>query len=127
MNLIGGPGFSSRLSGYYGQALNKVLDQRTPYRMELRGVLPIAVQAAIRDACSSLSSDQLLKEQLLSDCDIDLSESEARQILSDITRHPKMRFYLRQSISRDSVAIYILQTKREMIDKLRAELRSFLD
>jgi hypothetical protein len=127
MNLIGGPGFSSRLSAYYGQALNAVLDQHTAYRMEIRGILPNPVQAAIRDACSRLFSDELLTEQLTSDCDIGLSEPAAQQILSEVTQYPKVQFYLRQAISRNSVSIYVLQTKREMIENLRAELRSFQD
>jgi hypothetical protein len=127
MNLIGGPGFSSRLSAYYGQALNSVLDQSTAYRMEIRGIMPNPVQAAIRDGCSRLVSDELLKEQLINDCDIGVSESAAQKILADITQYPKMKFYLRQTISRDSVSIYVLQTKRKMIEDLRAELKSFQD
>lgn len=125
MNLIGGPGFSSRLSAYYGQGLNKFLDQRTAYRMEIRGVLPIAVQDAIRDSCSRLIIDEFLTEKITSDCDIGLTESAARKLVSEVTQHPKMRFYLRQAMSRDTVSIYVLQTKREIIENLRVELRSF--
>ena len=123
-NLIAGPDFRSRLSAYYGQAVHAVLDQRTPYRMEIRGVLPNKVQAVIRNVCSTLGSDTLLTETLAEECDIGLSEQAAQDILSEITAYPKMRFYLRQSISRDSVSIYVLHTKREMIEKLRAELKT---
>ena len=124
MNLIGGPGLASRLSAYYGQPLNDVLDEEKVYRMELRGVLPHTVQSTILATCSTLSGDQLLTEELTSNCELGLTESEAQAIVDEIVAYPKLQNLLRQSIARDSVSIYVLGTKRDMIESLLAELRA---
>lgn len=124
LDLVGGPALASRLSAYYGQQLNSVFDEEKRYRMELRGVMPISVQTRIRDDCIQLSIDERITEQLSTECDLGLEQAEAEQILADIVAHPEMRGYLRQAISRDSVFISLLNSKRDLLDSLLSELHS---
>jgi len=122
MGLVGGPEFASRVSAYYAQDFNGVLYPRTPYRMEVRGVLPNEVQIAIRSNCASLAAEGLIVETLSEQCDIGLSTSHAQEILEDLISHPRMQFYLRQSISKDSVSIYVLGNQRATVTQLRERL-----
>jgi len=124
---LGGPAFTSRLSAYYGQEMNSVFNEVKRYRMEVRGVIPIAVQEQIRKECIKISVDERFLEELSSDCDLALKEAEAKQILDDIVTHPNMRAYLRRGISRDSIAVYLLTSRQGVIESLVAELRSFRD
>ena len=124
IDLVGGPGLTSRLAAFYGQEFNSVFAEEKAYRMELRGVMPIAVQEKIRADCISISVGAMVVEELSSDCDLNLGRADAEAILADILAHPRMRFYLRQAISRDSISIYLLESKREFIESLLRELRS---
>jgi hypothetical protein len=124
MALVGGPALASRLSAYYGQAVNEVLDDEKVYRMELRGVLPNEVQSTILSSCSTLLAGQLLTEELTSNCDLGLTEAEAQKILADVVAYPRMENYLRQAISRDAVSVYVLSAKRDIIESLLVELRA---
>lgn len=126
MGLVGGPEFGSKVSAYYSQDLDALVAS-VPYRMEVRGVLPNHVQQAVRDTCSRLVGSGLLVEVLTGDCDIEVSEQEAQEILGSLTNHHRLQFYLRQSISKDSVGIYILGTQRESLEQLRAELLAIQD
>jgi hypothetical protein len=123
IDLVGGPGLTSRLAGFYGQEFNSIFSEEKAYRMELRGVMPIAVQEKIRTDCISISVGAMVVEVLNTDCDLNLSPDEASEILEDLLAHPEMRFYLRQAISRDSISIYLLGSKREFIESLLSELR----
>jgi hypothetical protein len=122
LELVGGPGLTSRLSAYYGQGLNSIFLEEKRYRTELRGVMPVDVQARIRDDCAQVSFDERVTEQLSPACDIDLTQAEAGRILADIVAYPQMRAYLRQAISRDSISIYLLNSKRDFVDALLLEL-----
>ena len=124
MGLVGGPEFGSQISAYYAQDLNGILYPRTPYRMEVRGVLPNEVQMAIRENCSSLAGGGLIVETLSGKCDIGLSVPRAQEILTALINQPKMQFYLRQSISKESVSIYVLGNQRETVKLLRDRLIS---
>ena len=124
LDRLGSPAFTSRLSAYYGQELNAVFNEVKRYRMELRGVMPIAVQERIRTECVQISLDERITEALSVDCDLGLADGEAQAILDDIVAHPAMRAYLRQGISRDSVSLSLLSSKREFIDSLIAELHA---
>jgi hypothetical protein len=121
MGLVGGPEFGSQTSAYYSQDLD-ALFASVPYRMEVRGALPNTVQQAIRGNCSRLVGAGLLVEELTEKCDIALSAQSAQEILGALTNHPKLRFYLRQSISKDSVGIYVVDTQRESLGLLRDQL-----
>jgi hypothetical protein len=66
--------------------------------------------------------DGLLVEELTGECAINILVHEADKVLSALTNHPRLQFYLRQSISKDSVGICILETQRESLGQLRAEL-----
>jgi hypothetical protein len=124
LELVGGPGLTSRLSAYYGQGLNSIFLEEKRYRTELRGVMPIAVQTRIRDDCAQVSFDERVTERLSVDCDPGLTQAQAERILADIVAYPQMRAYLRQAISRDSISIYLLNSKRDFVDVLLAELRA---
>lgn len=124
LDRVGGPALTSRLSAYYGLDMSSLFSEVKRYRMELRGVMPIAVQTQIISECIQPSlSDGRIMEELSVDCDIELDAAKAEQILADIVEHPEMRAYLRQGISRDSVTIYLLNLKQEFIESLIAELR----
>lgn len=127
IDLIGGPGLTSRLSAYYGQPVNSLVNDEKRYRMELRGIMPIALQAQIRNDCIRISVDAGIMEQLSTDCSLGIKQAEAERILADIVSHPAMLAYLRQAISRDSVSIDLLNSKRDFIDSLLAELNSLGD
>jgi hypothetical protein len=127
LDRLGSPAFTSKLSAYYGQELNAVLNEVKRYRMELRGIMPIAVQEQIRTECIRLSLDERITEALSVDCDLGLEEAEAQHILAEIVAHPEMRAYLRQGISRDSVSIELLNSKQEFIESLIVELRSHVE
>ena len=122
IDLVGGPGLASRLSAYYGQPVNSLVNDEKRYRMELRGVMPIAVQTQIRNDCIRISVDAGIMEQLSTDCSLEIGQAEAERILADIVSHPEMLAYLRQAISRDSVSIDLLNSKRDFVDSLLAEL-----
>jgi len=124
IDLVGGPGLASKLSAYYGQPVNSLVNDEKRYRMELRGVMPIAVQAQIRNDCIRQSVDAGIMEQLSTDCSLGIKQAEAEQIIADIVSHPDMLAYLRQAISRDSVSIDLLNSKRDLVDGLLAELNS---
>lgn len=124
LDRVGGPALTSRLSAYYGQDMNSVFAEVKRYRMELRGVMPIAVQARIVDECTRVSLDERILEELSSACALGLKDGEAERIIASIVDHPKMLAYLRQGISRDSISIYLLHSKQEFIERLIAELRS---
>ncbi|WOJ94178.1 hypothetical protein R0135_03180 [Congregibacter variabilis] len=126
MGLVGGPEFGSKVSAYYSQDLNSLVAD-VPYRMEVRGVLPNSVQQAVRANCSRLVGSGLLVEELSDDCTIDISAEEAEKVLSELRTHPRLQFYLRQSISKDSVGRYVLESKRESLELLRAELQTIHD
>lgn len=122
LELVGGPALTSRLSAYYNQGLSSIFLEEKRYRTELRGVMPIAVQTRIRDDCVQISFDERVTEQLSADCDLGLPQAEAQRILADIVAYPQMRAYLRQAVSRDSISIDLLNSKRDFVDVLLAEL-----
>ena len=124
MGLVGGPEFASQVSAYYSQDLKGVLSPLVPYRMEVRGILPNKVQMAIRENCTSMASEGLLVETLSTECDIGLSPSHAQALLTTLTNHPRLRFYLTQSISKESVNIYVLQSQQDSIRTLTEKLRT---
>jgi hypothetical protein len=124
IELIGGPKLTSKLSAYYGGGLNSVFSEEKRYRMELRGVMPVALQLHIIENCIEISVDETITEELSSECSLGLTQTEAAQVLADILTYPKMRFYLRQAVSRDSVSIYLLRSKREFIESLLNDLQA---
>lgn len=124
LGLVDGPEFASSLSAYYGQDIEGTLFQATPYRLEVRGVLPNDVQDAIRRHCSNIKTVRLASESLADQCEIGLPQSRAVKILAALTNHPRMQFYLRQTISKETVSIYIWAIQRERLKRLSDRLRS---
>lgn len=124
IDLIGDPGLRSRLAAYYGQATDQVFEEEKRYRREIRGVMPINVQKLVRDNCINLSTDTSISESFSSECDLGLDADYLREVLESIKRHPNMRNYLREGISRDSIFVYLMNAKIEFLDKLLGELRS---
>lgn len=124
LDRLGGPALTSQLAAYYGQDLGSVLTEVKRYRLELRGVMPVAVQTRIMNECTRIALNERITEELSDDCELGLGEGEGEQILADIIAHPGMQSYLRQGISRDSTSINLLRQKQELIEILIAELRS---
>ena len=125
VNLIGDAEFGSELSSYYAQVLNPLLTEQPPYRWELRGVIPNHIQGAIRNNCASIAEEGRLAETLASDCEIGLTESQAQDVFESIVEHPRMRFYLRQYVSKVAVNIYIMDSQIKEITTLYDTLESF--
>lgn len=124
IDLIGDPALRSKLAAYYGQATNRYFEEEKRYRRELRGVMPIEVQSRIRDACVVLSTVTTISESLSNECELGLDEDYLREILESIKRHPKLRNYLREGISRDSIFIYLMSAKLQFLDKLLRDLQA---
>lgn len=124
LDLVGGPALASKLSTYYGQAMNAVFNEVKRYRMELRGVMPIPVQIQIVNNCTMVALKERIIEDLSGDCDLGLEPAEADRIITDIVAHPNMRSYLQQGIARDSTSITLLRSKLEFIEDLIAALRA---
>ncbi|MDP5053348.1 MAG: hypothetical protein NWP69_06140 [Congregibacter sp.] len=124
IDLLGGPALTSRLSAYYGAGINDIFAEEKRYRLELRGVMPVAVQQRIRNDCIRIAIKETIIETLDKDCALGLSADEAQQILGDILKYPKMQFYLRQAISRDSIFILLFGSRGEFIESLLTELRA---
>ncbi|WOJ95994.1 hypothetical protein R0137_12175 [Congregibacter brevis] len=124
IDLIGDPALRSRLASYYGQATNRVFEEEKRYRREVRGVMPIDVQRRVLDNCVVLSTDTSISESLSSNCDLDLDPDYLAAVLESIKRHPNLRNYLREGVSRDSIFIYLMTAKLAFIDKLLEELQS---
>ena len=124
IDLIGEPAFRSRLAAYYGQNTNRVFEEEKRYRRELRGVMPIDVQRRVLDTCIVLSTDSSISESFSSECNLGLDDDYLGEVLDSVTRHPNLRNYLREGISRDSIFIYLMKAKLEFLDKLLKELHS---
>jgi len=124
IDLIGSPALRSRLAAYYGQATNRVFEEEKRYRREVRGVMPINVQRRVLDACVVLSTDTSISETLSNECDLGLDPHYLGEVLQTVKRHPNLRNYLREGISRDSIFIYLMEAKLEFLNKLVKELHS---
>jgi hypothetical protein len=124
IDLVGGPQLSSRLSAYYSQQASSIFTEEKAYRMELRGAMPVAIQRQIVEACTSISVVDSMTEELSKDCELGLGPDQARLILEEIIAHPKLRFYLRQAIARDTTFIHLMEAKRLFIVSLLADLRA---
>lgn len=124
IDLIGGPSLTSRLASYYGQPTNRIFEEEKRYRRELRGVMPIDVQRLIRERCISFSVDPTLTEDLSDECDLGLNPDYSDEVLESVKSYPNMRNYLREAISRDSIFIYLMNAKLEVIDGLLATLNA---
>jgi len=127
LGLIGGPKLASKLSSYYAQDLDDIIYQQTPFRMEIRGILPIAVQLAIRHKCNRFVPGIILQEELTNDCDIGIENNEVIKLLDILKAHPKMSFYLRQKIMQDDLAVSILKLRKEDSQELQTLLESSLN
>jgi hypothetical protein len=124
IDLIGGPTLASRLAAYYGQPTNRIFEEEKRYRREVRGVMPIDVQRRVRERCISFSVDLTITEAVSDACDLDLNPEYADKVLESVKAHPNMRNYLREAFSRDSIFIYLMGAKLEVIDDLLAELKA---
>lgn len=124
IDLIGDPGLRSKLAAYYGQATDRVFEEEKRYRRELRGVMPIDVQRRVLDTCIVSSTDMSIKESFSNDCDLRLDRNYLSEALESIKRHPNLRNYLREGISRDTIFIYLMNAKLEFLEKLLVELHS---
>lgn len=124
IDLIGDTALRSKLAAYYGQATNRVFEEEKRYRREVRGVMPIDVQRRVLDTCIVLSTDTSIREGLSNKCDLELDPDYLEEVLKSVKRHPKLRNYLREGISRDSIFIYLMNAKLTFVDKLLEELRS---
>ncbi len=124
IDLIGDPALRSRLAAYYGQATNQVFEEEKRYRREVRGVMPIDVQRRVLDTCIVLSADTSISESFSDECDLGVDPDYLDEVLKSVTRHPSLRNYLREGISRDSIFIYLMNAKLEFLDKLLNELHS---
>jgi hypothetical protein len=124
IDLIGGPSLTSRLAAYYGQPTNRIFEEEKRYRRELRGVMPIDVQRLMRERCIRFSVDLTITEDLSDECDLGLTPDYSDEVLESVKAHPNMRNYLREAISRDSIFIYLMNAKLEVIDSLLATLKA---
>lgn len=124
IDLIGSPSLTSRLAAYYGQPTNSVFEEEKRYRRELRGVMPIAVQRLVREGCINVSVDLTITEGFSDECHLGLSADYSDDVLESVKAHPNMRNYLREAISRDSIFIYLMGAKLEVIDNLLAALNT---
>jgi hypothetical protein len=124
IDLIGDPALRSRLAAYYGQATSSVFEEEKRYRREVRGVMPIDVQRRVLDTCIVLSTDTSISERFSNECNLGLDPAYLGDVLESVKRHPNLRNYLREGISRDSIFIYLMRAKLEFLDKLIKELHS---
>jgi len=109
--LINGLEFASRLAAYYAQPLDQFLSADSPYRLEIRSILPAEIQDAVRQHCAMVEASGLVSETLLRDCRIDLPSGEARRLLQQLTSQPGMREKLTYSVSNNSLYRYVLDIK----------------
>jgi len=101
-----------------------VFEEEKRYRREVRGVMPIDVQRRVLDKCIALATDTSISESLSSQCDLELDPDYLGEILESVKQHPKLRNYLREAVSRDSIFLYLMNAKLEFLDKLLEELQS---
>jgi len=122
IDLIGNPALRSRLAAHYGQATDRVFEEEKRYRREIRGVLPIKVQRRVLDSCILLATDTSISESFSDECKLALDPNQIDEVLQTVRQHPKLRNFLREGISRDSIFIYLMKAKLEFIDKLLTDL-----
>ncbi|EAQ96319.1 hypothetical protein [Congregibacter litoralis] len=113
IDLIGDLGLRSRLASYYGQGTDRFFEEEKRYRREVRGVMPIQVQRRVLDTCVVLSTDNAISETFSSECNLELEPEYLSEVLESIRQHPRLLYYLREGISRDSVFIYLMNAKFE--------------
>jgi hypothetical protein len=124
IDLIGGPSLTSRLAAYYGQPTNRIFEEEKRYRRDLRGVMPIDVQRLVRERCISFSVDLTITEGFTDACDLDLNPDYSDKVLESVKAHPNMRNYLREAYSRDSIFIYLMGARLDVVDNLLADLKA---
>ncbi|MEO0438414.1 MAG: hypothetical protein AAF098_16060 [Pseudomonadota bacterium] len=124
IDLIGDTGLRSRLAAYYGQATDRVFEEEKRYRRALRGVMPIDIQKRVLDSCITTATSTSITESLGNECELGLEQEYLDEVLESVIKHPNLRNYLREGISRDSIFIYLINAKLEFLEKLLEELQS---
>ena len=111
--LIDGPEFASRLSAYYSQPLDQFLDAESPYRTEIRSIMPVEIQVAVRENCATVEAAGLVTETLLSQCQIDIPPAKASELLEKLISQPGLQEKLTYSVSNNTLYRYVLDIKIE--------------
>lgn len=120
--LINGQEFASRLAAYYAQPLDDILNAESAYRVEIRSLIPVDIQEAVRESCAIAGSAGFLTETLQRQCQIDISPSRAAEVIENLTEQPELKKQLTYSISSNTLFRYILELKIKDTENLRSIL-----
>lgn len=124
LNLISDLALRNGLASYYTNAANPTLSERPPYRMHIRGIVPIDVQTYIWSHCYSTGEQA---EQTLHACPSPISEAQAAQLVAVISRDTALMNELRYWMSTLYVAGLIgqkrVQTATQLLHTTEADMR----
>lgn len=128
IGLLQSPAIERGLSEYYKYQgpLNagnfRVLD--SPYRLAVRSLIPLPVQLAIRESCSDVWDELKNSTGLVSECVLDIDDSELRRTADALLSSNAVRETLRHQYSRVAFVTINLESNIIQIEELLDALRS---
>jgi hypothetical protein len=128
IGLLQSPAIERGLSEYYKYQgpLNagnfRVLD--SPYRLAVRSLIPLPVQLAIRESCSDVWDELKNSTGLVSECGLDIDDSELRRTADALLSSNAVRETLRHQYSRVAFVTINLESNIIQIEELLDALRS---
>lgn len=103
VNLIKSDSLKSKIFAYYSEdfATNKFITQVAPYREYIRGLMPIAIQDAIKQACGDVVIEvaNIFGAKLPETCQLDLAEELISETAAMLRSEPDMLNKLQYQIA----------------------------
>ena len=113
---------------YFGAPSNltRAEEINTPYRQNVRRVIPFAIQEKIRAECGDQRDDHMDVLRLPIECEIDISAELARAAAADLRTRTDLRDDLQWHMESTQVVLFNLEIELDQNEALIAAIKDYL-